>query len=89
MPAIVPSIAEMEGHAFVYSVTGSGFLRHMVRAIVGTLVEIGSGRNGPDRIDALLAERNRADAGQTAPAQGLCLASVRYPSDANQVAAHR
>ena len=88
IPGLVPSIADMEGQALVYSVTGSGFLRHMVRAIVGTLVEVGSGRSGPERMDALLAGLNRADAGPTAPAQGLCLASVRYPSDAGQVAAH-
>jgi len=89
LPGLVPSIPQDEGHALVYSVTGSGFLRHMVRAIVGTLVEVGSGRGRPALMDELLAGRNRADAGPTAPAQGLCLASVRYPPDGDKVAAHR
>ena len=43
----------------MYSVTGSGFLRHMVRAIVGTLVEVGSGRSGPDRMDGCLRDGSR------------------------------
>ena len=89
LPGLVPAIPELEGEALLYSVTGSGFLRHMVRAIVGTLVEVGSGRSSPDLMDELLARRNRADAGPTAPAHGLCLASVRYPADAGEVAAHR
>jgi tRNA pseudouridine38-40 synthase len=85
----VPAIADSDGRVLVYSVTGSGFLRHMVRAIVGTLVEIGSGRSRPELMNMLLAQRDRAEAGPTAPALGLCLASVRYPADATQVAAHR
>ena len=61
----------------------------MVRAIVGTLVEVGSGRSRADVVNMLLSGRNRADAGPTAPALGLCLASVLYPSDGNRVVAHR
>ena len=86
---LVPGIASMEGQVLVYSVTGSGFLRHMVRAIVGTLVEVGSGRSRSDVVNVLLSGRNRAEAGPTAPALGLCLASVLYPSDGNRVVAHR
>ena len=61
-----------------YEICGDGFLRHMVRAIVGTLVEIGRGRRDADTIDALLRSRRRADAGATAPAQGLFLVRVDY-----------
>jgi len=61
-----------------YEVTGSGFLRHMVRAIVGTLVEIGRGRRPPEWMREVVASRNRSDAGVTAPAAGLFLVRVNY-----------
>jgi tRNA pseudouridine38-40 synthase len=61
-----------------YEISGSGFLRHMVRAIVGTLVEIGRGWRDPAAIGGLLAGGTRADAGPTAPPQGLFLISVDY-----------
>ena len=60
------------------AIAGDGFLRHMVRAIVGTLVEIGRGRQPVAWIDDVIASRDRARAGQTAPAQGLFLVSVDY-----------
>jgi tRNA pseudouridine38-40 synthase len=63
-----------------YQVTGNGFLRHMVRTIVGTLVEIGRGRQPVAWIDDVIASRDRTQAGQTAPAQGLFLVSVDYSS---------
>ena len=63
-----------------YEVSATGFLRHMVRAIVGTLVEIGTGRREAASIEHALASGDRADAGPTAPACGLCLVEVRYPS---------
>ena len=63
----------------VVSVTGNGFLYNMVRNIVGTLVEIGRGRWGPERIEMILASCDRRDAGPTAPPDGLSLMSVEYP----------
>jgi tRNA pseudouridine38-40 synthase len=62
----------------VLRITGDGFLRHMVRNIVGTLVEIGVGRWEAGRMPALLEGRDRAQAGPTAPPRGLFLAGVRY-----------
>jgi tRNA pseudouridine38-40 synthase len=67
-----------ESRLLCYEVIGDGFLRHMVRAIVGTLVEIGRGRWPADRIVQLVASRDRAEAGPTAPAAGLFLVDVRY-----------
>jgi tRNA pseudouridine38-40 synthase len=61
-----------------YEVAGTGFLRHMVRAIVGTLVEIGRGRRPASSMSALVAGRSRADAGATAPSHGLFLVRVDY-----------
>jgi tRNA pseudouridine38-40 synthase len=63
----------------VYEVTGSGFLRHMVRIIVGSLVEIGRGRRPVEWIERVIASRDRASAGPTAPPQGLFLVWVGYP----------
>jgi tRNA pseudouridine38-40 synthase len=63
----------------VMRITGDGFLRHMVRNIVGTLVEIGAGRRDPWGLLELLDSRDRTLAGPTAPAQGLFLVSVHYP----------
>jgi len=61
-----------------YDVSGDGFLRHMVRAIVGTLVEVGRGWRDPAQMDALLQAKDRARAGATAPPQGLFLVRVDY-----------
>jgi tRNA pseudouridine38-40 synthase len=58
--------------------TGDGFLRHQVRAMVGTLVEVGRGRRAPGAIATLLATGRRADAGATAPPHGLFLVAVDY-----------
>jgi tRNA pseudouridine38-40 synthase len=66
------------GEEIVLDVEGDGFLRHMVRAIVGTLVEIGSGTQDPDWIGGVVAARDRRAAGPTAPAAGLTLVRVTY-----------
>jgi tRNA pseudouridine38-40 synthase len=62
----------------VYDVRGDGFLRHMVRAIVGTLVEVGTGRRPAAWIDDVLESKERSRAGRTAPASGLFLTRVEY-----------
>ncbi len=61
-----------------YDIEGTGFLRHMVRNIVGTLVDIGRGRWSPDYMHEVLASRDRRRAGATAPPEGLVLMRVRY-----------
>ncbi len=59
-------------------VAGSGFLRHMVRNVVGTLVDIGRGKFPPERMGEIISARDRSRAGPTAPAHGLFLWEVRY-----------
>ena len=56
----------------------SGFLRHMVRNIAGTLVDVGRGKIAPERIPEILASRDRKQAGTAAPACGLFLKEVLY-----------
>jgi tRNA pseudouridine38-40 synthase len=63
---------------FIYRVTGSGFLHHMVRNLVGTFAEAGAGRITADSIPAILGAHDRSAAGPTAPASGLFLVEVEY-----------
>jgi len=67
-----------EGELLVYRVRGSGFLHHMVRNLVGTMLDVGRGRTRVEEIPGILAARHRAAAGPTAPASGLFLHSVEY-----------
>lgn len=61
-----------------FDIAGNGFLRHMVRAVVGSLVEIGRGRRRPEWLNELLQTADRAEAGPTVPPHGLFLVSVDY-----------
>jgi tRNA pseudouridine38-40 synthase len=67
------------GEEIAFSITGDGFLRGMVRALVGTLIEVGLGRREPESLSDLLQGRPRSEAGPTAPAHGLVLERVFYP----------
>ena len=58
-----------------------GFLYNMVRAIVGTLISIGTGRKPPEEIRRVIESMDRGEAGTTAPAQGLYLVQVDYPAE--------
>lgn len=62
----------------IYQVRGSGFLYRMVRNIAGTLLQVGSGKIEPEEMARILESRDRARAGPTAPAGGLCLVKVEY-----------
>ncbi len=61
-----------------FVVRGNGFLKHMIRIVVGTLLDVGRGKLGPDRFRDILHSRDRQQAGKTAPSHGLCLMQVDY-----------
>lgn len=63
------------------SIRGTGFLRHMVRILAGTLYEVGAGRRPPAWVGEVLAARDRTAAGRTAPAEGLLLEDVVYAEE--------
>jgi tRNA pseudouridine38-40 synthase len=67
-----------DGDELAIAAEGQAFLRHMVRNLVGTLVQVGRGRLPPAELAEILASRDRARAGPTAPACGLCLDHVEY-----------
>ncbi|MFQ5696827.1 MAG: tRNA pseudouridine(38-40) synthase TruA [Myxococcota bacterium] len=72
---------EVSGDELRVVAEARSFLRHMVRNLVGTLVEAGAGRVSPLEVARILESGDRARAGPTAPACGLCLVWVKYPDD--------
>ncbi len=67
-----------EGHQVDIYITGNGFLYNMVRIIAGTLIEVGQGKRDVSDIERIILARDRNQAGQTAPAKGLCLMGYSY-----------
>lgn len=68
----------LDADSFVFTVCGTGFLKQMIRIMLGTLVDVGLGKRTPEDIQEVIAARDRSKAGITAPAQGLVLEWVRY-----------
>ena len=66
------------GGEVLYTIEAEGFLRYMVRTVVGTLLEVGRGRLGPEDVDRIFKKKDRLLAGATAPAKGLYLLRVDY-----------
>lgn len=73
-----------EGHQLVFTISADRFLRNMVRAIVGTLLEVGRGRITPEGFADVIRKKDRGAAGTSAPAQGLFLVAVDYEGFDNQ-----
>ncbi|MDO4824636.1 MAG: tRNA pseudouridine(38-40) synthase TruA [Bacillota bacterium] len=75
----VDSITIQElGPELLFTFEGNGFLYHMVRILVGTLLEVGRGNLRPEEMGDILVSQDRKRAGETVPACGLCLVDVRY-----------
>ena len=68
------------GHA-VFTISADRFLRNMVRAVVGTLFEIGRGKMTKEQFAEVITQHNRSAAGESAPAQGLYLTHIQYPEE--------
>ena len=75
---VLETAVRADGPLLVYRIEATGFLKHMVRNIVGTMVEVGRGERSPSSMRDILASRDRTRAGPTAPPHGLLLVTVRY-----------
>tara|TARA_R110002049_G_scaffold104807_4_gene251399 strand:+ start:620 stop:1369 length:750 start_codon:yes stop_codon:yes gene_type:complete len=77
--AIYNAVWEITDDGLVFHISANRFLRNMVRAIVGTLLEIGIGKFNPTDIHSIIRSKNRSEAGTSVPACGLYLTRVEYP----------
>jgi tRNA pseudouridine38-40 synthase len=75
---MVADLVETDTRLLTFRIEADGFLRFMVRNIVGTLVEVGLGKILPTEFEQILKSRDRTRAGATAPAHGLFLMEVKY-----------
>ena len=72
---------EKDDHKFVFNITADRFLRNMVRAIVGTLLDIGRKKIDLEEFKNIIQQKNRSNAGVSAPAHGLFLIDIKYPEN--------
>ncbi len=70
---------QQDGPIISFTLEADHFLHHMVRVIVGTLIEVGRGKIPPEQIEEILGKKDRSAAGPTLPAKGLFLLEVEYP----------
>lgn len=64
---------------YIFTIKADRFLRNMVRAIVGTMVDVGTGKITPHEFEDIILAKDRSNAGKSAPAKGLFLADIEYP----------
>ncbi len=72
---------KQEGEILVFHISANRFLRGMVRAVVGTLLEVGQGRLTKEEFKSIILEKSRQSAGRSVPAHGLYLTKVKYPEN--------
>ncbi len=70
-----------DGNMLVLTIKANRFLRNMVRAIIGTMVEVGKGKLSPEDFDKIIMAKDRSRAGKSAPAKGLFLTGIDYPEE--------
>lgn len=76
---VTEAIWKQEDNMLVFHITADRFLRNMVRAIVGTLIDVGLGKNSIEGFQKIIESRSRAEAGFSVPARGLFLTKIIYP----------
>lgn len=70
---------QQQGDELIFTIQANRFLRNMVRAIVGTLVEVGQGKISPKQLDSIIQSKDRSQAGYSVPGEGLFLTHIEYP----------
>ena len=78
---IISAEWRMQGHQIIFTITADRFLRNMVRAIVGTMLEIGYGKTDTNGFKDVIESKNRSKAGYSVPACGLFLEKIEYPKE--------
>lgn len=78
---LLEAVWQEKEDVLLFNISADRFLRNMVRAIVGTLLDIGMGKHDPDDIVAIVETKNRSEAGVSVPACGLYLTSIKYPQN--------
>jgi len=73
------AVWKQKDNLLVFHITADRFLRNMVRAIVGTLINVGLGKNSIEDFTKIIESRNRSEAGLSVPARGLFLTRIEYP----------
>ena len=71
---------EQTGNQIIFTIKADRFLRNMVRAIVGTLLEVGRGKMGINEFRKIIESKDRSQAAASAPAHGLFLTNIEYPN---------
>ena len=70
---------QIDSHRYLFTIRANRFLRNMVRAIVGSLLEVGYGKRQPEWIAEIMEMKERGKAGQSVPGNALFLAEITYP----------
>jgi tRNA pseudouridine38-40 synthase len=78
---VTKAIWVQENKSLIFHITADRFLRNMVRAVVGTLIEVGTGKTTLEEFKIIIESKDRKNAGPSAPAQGLFLTEVNYPKN--------
>lgn len=79
MCSVKKAVWKQEGELLIFSITSNRFLRGMVRAIIGTLLDVGTGKISVEDFEEIVESKNRKNAGMNVPAEGLYLVGVKYP----------
>ncbi|MFY8185337.1 MAG: tRNA pseudouridine(38-40) synthase TruA, partial [Bacteroidia bacterium] len=70
---------KQEGDRLIFTIKANRFLRNMVRAVVGTLLDVGEGKTSIEEFKKIVQSKNRSSAGKSVPAHGLYLTNIEYP----------